>query len=95
VLPFKNNPKDVVLVPGGCGTATIAFDAVNPGKWLFHCHFEFHMQAGMITTIEYANVTIPPEQGTTLTVEQNDSAGVSVLGQISGFVVFFLISLLL
>lgn len=71
------------MVPGGCGTATIAFDANNPGKWLFHCHFEFHMQAGMMTTIEYTNTTIPRQEGTTLVVE-NDSAADSLFGKISG-----------
>jgi len=45
--------RDVVFVPGGCHNVTIQFDAVNPGVWAFHCHLEFHLAAGMLTTIEY------------------------------------------
>jgi FtsP/CotA-like multicopper oxidase with cupredoxin domain len=34
-------------------TVTIAFDADNPGKWLFHCHNMLHMETGMITELDY------------------------------------------
>jgi FtsP/CotA-like multicopper oxidase with cupredoxin domain len=33
---------------------TLAFDADNPGKWMFHCHNLYHMQAGMMTQVRYA-----------------------------------------
>src|SRR3990167_4513226 len=49
-----NGPmRDVAFVPGGCRNVTIAFDAVNPGTWAFHCHLEFHLASGMLTTVEY------------------------------------------
>jgi len=44
--------RDTVLVPAG-GRVTVAFDAVNPGKWALHCHHLYHMAAGMMTTVEY------------------------------------------
>ncbi len=25
----------------------------NPGRWAFHCHVLYHMEAGMFTTIQY------------------------------------------
>jgi FtsP/CotA-like multicopper oxidase with cupredoxin domain len=34
-------------------SVTIAFDADNPGKWAFHCHNLYHMQAGVMTTVQY------------------------------------------
>jgi FtsP/CotA-like multicopper oxidase with cupredoxin domain len=44
--------RDTVLVPIN-GSVTIAFDADNPGRWLFHCHNLFHMAAGMMTELAY------------------------------------------
>lgn len=44
--------RDTVLVPAG-GRVAIAFDADNPGRWLFHCHNLFHMAAGMMTELAY------------------------------------------
>ena len=35
-------------------TATIAFVADNPGKWLLHCHMLEHVSSGMMTWIEVA-----------------------------------------
>jgi FtsP/CotA-like multicopper oxidase with cupredoxin domain len=34
-------------------SATVAFDADNPGRWLFHCHILAHMETGMITEVAY------------------------------------------
>ncbi len=34
-------------------TVSIAFDADNPGRWLFHCHNLAHMESGMITEVAY------------------------------------------
>jgi FtsP/CotA-like multicopper oxidase with cupredoxin domain len=48
--------RDTVLVPVK-GSVTIAFDADNPGRWLFHCHNLFHMAAGMMTEITYADIS--------------------------------------
>ena len=44
--------RDTVLVPA-MGAVSIAFDADNPGKWAFHCHNEYHMAAGMMTSVQY------------------------------------------
>jgi FtsP/CotA-like multicopper oxidase with cupredoxin domain len=44
--------RDTVLVPA-MGSVTIVFDADNPGKWAFHCHNEYHMMAGMMTSLQY------------------------------------------
>lgn len=44
--------RDTVLVPAN-GSVTVAFDADNPGRWLFHCHNLFHMAAGMMTELAY------------------------------------------
>jgi len=45
--------RDTVLVPVE-GRVSIAFDADNPGKWLFHCHNLLHMATGMMTEVDYA-----------------------------------------
>ncbi len=45
--------RDTVLVPPK-GAVRIAFDADNPGRWLFHCHNLYHMAAGMMTEVVYA-----------------------------------------
>lgn len=34
--------KDSVAVPSG-GFVRIRFKATNPGYWMFHCHFEYHV----------------------------------------------------
>lgn len=44
--------RDTELVPAG-GSVTLAFDADNPGKWMFHCHNLYHMQSGMMTQVRY------------------------------------------
>ncbi|MBL8789956.1 MAG: multicopper oxidase family protein [Rhizobiales bacterium] len=46
--------RDTVLVPVN-GMVTIQFDADNPGTWAFHCHHIYHMNAGMMGAIAYAN----------------------------------------
>jgi FtsP/CotA-like multicopper oxidase with cupredoxin domain len=45
--------RDTVLVPP-MATVTIAFDADNPGRWLFHCHNLYHMASGMMTEVIYS-----------------------------------------
>jgi FtsP/CotA-like multicopper oxidase with cupredoxin domain len=52
--PLSGAVRDTVLVPVN-GSVTIAFDADNPGRWLFHCHNLFHMATGMMTELAYAN----------------------------------------
>jgi FtsP/CotA-like multicopper oxidase with cupredoxin domain len=50
---FSGAVRDTVLVPP-MTTIVIAFDADNPGRWAFHCHNLYHMEAGMMTTVRYA-----------------------------------------
>jgi FtsP/CotA-like multicopper oxidase with cupredoxin domain len=44
--------KDVVVVPAK-SIVGADFDAVNPGKTLFHCHQQMHMDYGFMSLIEY------------------------------------------
>jgi FtsP/CotA-like multicopper oxidase with cupredoxin domain len=52
---FAGAVRDVVLVPP-MNAVTIVFDADNPGKWVFHCHNLYHMESGMMTTIQYQGI---------------------------------------
>ncbi|WP_287786424.1 multicopper oxidase family protein [Acidiphilium sp.] len=52
---FSGAVRDTVLVPP-MKSVTIAFDADNPGRWAFHCHNLYHMEAGMMTTVQYENL---------------------------------------
>src|SRR4029077_1009321 len=49
--------RDTVLVPV-MGRVRIAFDAVNPGRWAFHCHNLYHMQTGMMMEFRYHSIDI-------------------------------------
>jgi FtsP/CotA-like multicopper oxidase with cupredoxin domain len=51
--PVNGALRDTVLVPAHMGTVTVAFDADNPGRWLFHCHNLLHMATGMMTEFTY------------------------------------------
>jgi FtsP/CotA-like multicopper oxidase with cupredoxin domain len=44
--------RDTVAVPH-MAEVVIAFDAINPGKWAFHCHNLYHMAAGMMGFVTY------------------------------------------
>ena len=48
-----NALKDTVIVPGHRGQVTLDFHADNPGRWLFHCHNLYHLDAGMARVIRY------------------------------------------
>jgi FtsP/CotA-like multicopper oxidase with cupredoxin domain len=52
-VAFPGALRDTVLVPAK-GSVRIAFDADNPGRWLFHCHNIYHMASGMMTEVAYA-----------------------------------------
>jgi FtsP/CotA-like multicopper oxidase with cupredoxin domain len=45
--------KDVVLVPAKT-TAEVEFVADNPGRTLFHCHQQDHMDRGFMMVFQYA-----------------------------------------
>ena len=49
---FSGAVRDSVLVTPGT-RVVIAFDANNPGWWVFHCHLVYHLDAGMFTTLHY------------------------------------------
>jgi len=51
---FRGALRDTLLVPPG-RSASIMFDAENPGTWAFHCHHAYHMNSGMMGTISYVN----------------------------------------
>jgi len=55
--PLQGAMRDTVLVPIN-GRVRIAFDAVNPGRWAFHCHNLYHMQAGMMMELRYRGIDI-------------------------------------
>ncbi|GAA6063031.1 hypothetical protein JCM10212_001010 [Sporobolomyces blumeae] len=38
--------RDTIIVPAG-GAVNVAFRADNPGAWIFHCHIQWHMEAGL------------------------------------------------
>ncbi len=50
--PTAGPMRDTVLVPVN-GSVRIAFEADNPGRWLFHCHNLYHMATGMMTEVVY------------------------------------------
>ncbi len=53
-MPVAGAVRDTVLMPP-MSRLVFAFDAVNPGDgWAFHCHHLYHMAAGMMTAIRYA-----------------------------------------
>jgi len=48
--------KDSVIIHDG-GYTVIRFRSSNPGWWSFHCHLEFHLEAGMGMLIRVGNQT--------------------------------------
>ena len=45
--------KDTVLVPAHMGRVAVEFVADNPGRWFFHCHNAYHLEAGMAREVRY------------------------------------------
>lgn len=41
--------RDTILIYGG-GAAIVRFKVDNPGITLFHCHIEWHVEAGLVAT---------------------------------------------
>lgn len=48
-----NALKDTVIVEAHMGRVAFDFVADNPGRWLFHCHNLYHMEAGMAREFRY------------------------------------------
>jgi FtsP/CotA-like multicopper oxidase with cupredoxin domain len=44
--------KDTLLIPA-MGAVDVNLTADNPGKWMVHCHNAYHMEAGMMTRLDY------------------------------------------
>ncbi|BGP27055.1 ferroxidase fet3 [Rhodotorula toruloides] len=38
--------RDTIIIPAG-GAVNLAVRADNPGAWIFHCHIQWHMEAGL------------------------------------------------
>jgi len=54
VHPAGHGPrKDTVLVPPR-QTVEVDFDTDNPGRWIVHCHNDYHLGGGMATFVEYS-----------------------------------------
>lgn len=52
--------KDTIAVPNN-GYVIIRFRANNPGFWLFHCHFLFHIVIGMNLVLQVGTqADLPP-----------------------------------
>jgi FtsP/CotA-like multicopper oxidase with cupredoxin domain len=51
--PTSGIMKDVVML-GGYQELEVDFLADNPGKTLFHCHQQLHMDFGFMTLFDYA-----------------------------------------
>nr|XP_022900258.1 laccase [Onthophagus taurus] len=52
--------KDTVAIPNN-GYVVLRFRADNPGFWLFHCHFLFHIAIGMNLVLQVGtNADLPP-----------------------------------
>lgn len=50
--PISGAVRDTINVPS-MGAVTVAFDADNPGRWLYHCHNLYHMASGMMSEVVY------------------------------------------
>ncbi|MCB8880311.1 multicopper oxidase family protein [Acidisoma cellulosilytica] len=56
--PVQGAVRDTVMVPPLGGSVRIAFDAVNPGRWAFHCHNLYHMMTGMMMEFRYQGIAV-------------------------------------
>ncbi|KAI0305242.1 Fet3 protein [Multifurca ochricompacta] len=59
IVEGQANPmrRDTVQVPAGT-SVTLRVVADNPGAWLFHCHIEWHLEAGLAVTFVEAPLQI-------------------------------------
>ncbi|KAI5783572.1 Cupredoxin [Geopyxis carbonaria] len=53
--------RDVVLAPPN-GNVVLRFRADNAGIWLFHCHLEWHLVSGLVTTFVEAPLMLQANQ---------------------------------
>ncbi|KAJ2778057.1 ferroxidase fet3 [Coemansia javaensis] len=76
--------RDTVFVPKG-EYAVVRFRADNPGVWLMHCHFDWHMGMGMVLAFveapdQMARVLAVPQS----VVDQCRSQGIPTSGNAGG-----------
>lgn len=57
-VPLKGAMRDTILVLPK-SSVKIQFDATNPGIWPLHCHNLYHLEAGMMTTLNYEGFKEP------------------------------------
>jgi FtsP/CotA-like multicopper oxidase with cupredoxin domain len=53
---FEGAKRDTVYLPPDT-EVTVAFDAINPGLWAFHCHHLYHMERGMFSVLKYQGIS--------------------------------------
>ncbi|KAJ3306097.1 ferroxidase fet3 [Kappamyces sp. JEL0829] len=76
--------RDTVVVPSN-GYVVIRFRADNPGVWFFHCHIEWHLQAGLVLqiieapTVLQQRLRIPAQ-----VIDQCQAQGIKTAGNANG-----------
>lgn len=77
--------RDVVLIYGN-GNAVIRFKADNPGITIFHCHIEWHVEAGLTMTfieapeqLQALNLKIPKNH-----IDACQKQGIQMKGNAAG-----------
>jgi FtsP/CotA-like multicopper oxidase with cupredoxin domain len=53
VRPDGAGPRKDTAIVRPAQTVAVDLDADNPGAWMFHCHNEYHLDAGMMTRVDY------------------------------------------
>lgn len=81
--PVNPMRRDTLQLPPN-GHALIRFRADNPGVWLFHCHIEWHMLQGLITTLIEAPELLTKQYVPQAVFDTCSAQGVNVLGNAAG-----------
>jgi iron transport multicopper oxidase len=71
--------RDVIAIPS-MGSATLRFTADNPGAWFFHCHIEWHLEAGLAVTLTEAPLIAQERAQTVLAPPQALTDNCAALG---------------
>jgi FtsP/CotA-like multicopper oxidase with cupredoxin domain len=50
---ISNGPRKDTLIVKPMEIAEVLVHADNPGLWALHCHNSYHMEAGMMTSLQY------------------------------------------
>ncbi|GAA5986611.1 hypothetical protein JCM11641_005166 [Rhodosporidiobolus odoratus] len=76
--------RDTIVVPAG-GAVNLAWRADNPGAWIFHCHIQWHMEAGL--AVVFMEDPLGAQQSLTLPQSIKDQCsdlGISYTGNAAG-----------